>query len=125
MINILFNTFFLSLCSYFGHTGVPNMVWTSPKTQNMGEILRGDTAVAIFRFRNMGAEPIVIDNVRTSCGCTASEWDETPVIQGAEGRIKVVFDAVKLGFFQKKMTVWLRNQRKPETLTIEGEVVKK
>lgn len=91
----------------------------------MGEILRGDTAVAIFRFRNMGTEPIVIDNVRTSCGCTASEWDETPVIQGAEGRIKVVFDAVKLGFFQKKMTVWLRNQRKPETLTIEGEVVKK
>ena len=32
-----------------------------------------------FEFTNTGNEPLVIKNVRTTCGCTASEYTQTPV----------------------------------------------
>ena len=39
-----------------------------------------------------------------------------------EGVIKIEYDAKKLGFFYKKITVFFSNQRKAEKLSIEGFV---
>jgi Protein of unknown function (DUF1573) len=61
--------------------------------------------------------------VRTDCGCTASDWDEEPVKPNALGKITITFDATKSGYFQKKITVWIRGQKQAEKLSIEGEVL--
>jgi hypothetical protein len=77
----------------------------------------------VFRFQNISTKPIVIDNVRTDCTCTASEWSEKPIAPQEISHIKLRYDSQKLGYFRKKATVWINGQKKPERLWIEGEVV--
>ncbi len=96
--------------------------WTSPKSHDFGLILRGSEAKHIFTFRNLSNAPLIIDNVRTDCSCTASDWDEAPIAPNAIGKITVGYDAKKKGFFRKHLTVWLHGQKQPEKLLIEGEV---
>ncbi|MBL7814465.1 MAG: DUF1573 domain-containing protein [Saprospiraceae bacterium] len=96
--------------------------WTTPTQHDFGEIKKGDEAQHIFTFKNVSDQPIVLDNVRTECSCTASDWSKTPILPNETGRITVSFDAKQTGYFRKKITVWVRGQRKPEKLSIEGEV---
>lgn len=98
------------------------MEWVSPTTHDFGELLRGKEVTHVFEFKNTSDKPLVIDNVRTDCGCTASDWEEEPVPVGQVGRITIRFDASKLGYFKKKITVWVKGVKKPEKLSIEGEV---
>ncbi len=97
--------------------------WTTPTQHDFGEIERGYAAKFVFTFNNLSDKPIVIDNVRTDCSCTTSDWQEAPILPNETGKIAVSYDTKKTGYFHKKLTVWIRGQSKPEKLTIEGEVV--
>ena len=102
---------------------LPNsFVWTTPTEHDFGEIRRGSEASFTFTFKNISDKPIVIDNVRTDCSCTASDWNTAPILPNETGKITVSYDSKQTGYFHKKLTVWIRGQRKPEKLTIEGEV---
>ena len=96
--------------------------WITPTHHNFGETLRSSEAVHIFTFKNLSDKPLVIDNVRTDCSCTTSDWAAAPVLPKATGQITVSFDSKQTGYFRKKITVWIRGQRKAEKLVIEGEV---
>jgi Protein of unknown function (DUF1573) len=116
---MLLYLFCLSLC-----LNTANLQWTTPTEHDFGEIERGKAQTIVFTFKNISDKPIVVDNVRTDCGCTASDWDNTPVSPTGSGKITITFDAVKEGYFRKKITVWLHKQKKAEVLYIEGEVLK-
>ena len=38
-----------------------------------------------FKFKNEGAVPLVLNNVRPSCGCTTPKWSREPIAPGASG----------------------------------------
>ena len=97
--------------------------WLSPTTHDFGEILHKSEITHSFQFKNTSDEPFVIDNVRTSCGCTAADWIETPILPDSTATIEVVYDAHDLGYFRKYVKVFLSGQRKAEKLYLEGEVV--
>lgn len=99
------------------------LVWLTPTSHDFGAIPKNQSVKYIFEFKNMSKEPLVIENVRTDCGCTATDWDEEPVGVAQNGKITVLYDAVKTGIFYKKLTVWIKGQRKPEKLIIEGNVL--
>lgn len=96
--------------------------WLSATTHDFGDIPQGVPVTIDFRFKNISDETLVIDNVRTTCSCTASDWPEEVVEPGKEGYIRIEYDAKKLGYFSKKITVYFSGQRKAEKLTIEGYV---
>lgn len=100
----------------------PLVEWQSPVQHDFGELRQNVPAKVEFRFKNISTEPIIIDAVRTTCGCTAAEYPETPVLPGESDRILIEFDAKKAGWFDKKIKVFLHGQRKPEVLGIEGLV---
>jgi hypothetical protein len=97
--------------------------WTTPTSHDFGEIGHKQPQSFTFEFKNLSLTPVVIDNVRTECGCTATDWAQEPVPASQSGRIKVTYDAHSVGYFKKKITVWIHGQRKAEKLYIEGEVV--
>lgn len=99
------------------------VTWLTETDHHFGELRRGDTARFVFRFQNAQPAPIVLETVRTTCGCTAAEWTEAPVEPGQTGEVVIEFDADKSGAFRKKITVFFDKQRKPEVLWIEGEVL--
>ncbi len=103
-------------------TGFTQVLWLSDKKFDFDEIPQGKPVKTTFRFKNISQAPIVIELVRTTCGCTVPEWSKTPVEPGGIGVIQVVYDARKLGWFHKKIRVFFEGVRRGQKLAIMGEV---
>lgn len=85
----------------------------------------GGTVEYEFNFTNTGSEPLVITNVRATCGCTSPTWTQKPVLPGQKGFVKAVFDPRnRPGNFNKSIIVstnTINNSR--AILRITGEVL--
>ena len=103
--------------------GKSQVVWTSGEAYDFGEIEKGIPVSTTFTFKNTSKEPVVVETVRSTCGCTAPNWSEEPVEPGQMGEIKVVYNAHKIGFFRKRIKVFFVGKRKAQKLTVLGEVV--
>lgn len=77
-----------------------------------------------FEFTNTGTQPILIQDIRTSCGCTTPAYTKDPVLPGKKGTIKVTYSTVgRVGSFTKKITVFTNEPDTVYNLTITGEVL--
>jgi len=77
----------------------------------------------VFTFTNTGRQPLVIHNVRTSCGCTVPEWTRTPIQPGGRGTLKAIFDPRgRPGHFNQSITVTSNASTPNETIRIIGRV---
>jgi hypothetical protein len=76
-----------------------------------------------FSFINIGSTPFIINNVKTSCGCTSPEWTREPVIPGQSGSITVRFNPKgRPGPFSKSITIYSNAESQPVVLKIKGIV---
>jgi hypothetical protein len=75
-----------------------------------------------FVFRNTGKEPLLLTNVRSSCGCTVPEWPKEPVNKGKQGVIKVRYNTRISGNFAKSISVYTNTGEGPIVLVIRGKV---
>ncbi len=99
--------------------------WLSSTEHDFGELELKKPVEVTFKYTNISSEPVIIDNIRTTCGCTAPHWSYNPILPGETSEILIVFDAKKVGYFRKKIKVYFDTQRSGEKLTIEGEVLPK
>jgi hypothetical protein len=90
-----------------------------------GTIVQGSDGSCEFRFTNKGKVPIVLNDVKASCGCTTPEWTRTPVAPGEKGIIKVTYNTNNVGAFGKSITVSSNAKNSPVVLTIKGNVTPK
>lgn len=100
----------------------PAVQWLSPNEHDFGDLAYNEPVTHYFEYQNEGDTPLVIDNVRPSCGCTVPDWSNTPTAPGDTAKLKVIFDAKKPGYFRKKIKVYFSQLRKAEILYIEGYV---
>jgi hypothetical protein len=96
--------------------------WTTETTYNFGEVELGSVSGVVFSYKNTSDQPVLLQTVRTTCGCTAAKWPESPVPPGGTGDIRIEFAAENSGGFSKKIRVFFDAMRKPEILRIEGVV---
>lgn len=77
----------------------------------------------VFTFTNTGAEPLIIENAKGSCGCTVPQYPKEPVAPGETGEIEVVYKPGKQKNKQTK-TVTITANTEPRTtkLTITANV---
>lgn len=75
-----------------------------------------------FLFSNTGNTPLVIQYVKTSCGCTVADWPQKPIKPGMGGVLKISYDTSHLGVFYKTITVFYNGKGSPATLFIKGSV---
>ena len=85
-------------------------------THHEGEIL--DT---VFPFKNTGEVPLVITNVKTSCGCTTPYWPKKPIKPGESDVIKVRFNTNhKPGKQTKTITIYANTKNLTESIRIKA-----
>ena len=73
---------------------------------------------------NSGNQPLVIQNIVASCGCTTPEWTKEPIPAGGQGTITAIYDPKdRPGPFNKTLTVYTNSKPEVVTLTIKGEVI--
>ena len=93
------------------------------KVINYGKIEKGANGTRVFKVKNEGTEPLVLNSVRASCGCTTPKWTREPIAPGAEGNITVKYDTNRMGNFHKTVTVNSNATNKTVVLTIKGQVM--
>lgn len=93
-------------------------------THNFGKINQGKPVSTEFLFTNTGSTPLVISNVKGSCGCTVTSYTKEPIAPGKTGNVKATFNAAAVGSFNKSVRVTANVEGGNETLFIKGEVVK-
>ena len=93
---------------------------------NFGDIHQGEKAEHVFAFENSGTEPLILSNVNTTCGCTATNWPRDPIAPGGTGEIKVVFNSAgKMGTQTKVVTVFSNAVNTQAKVRMVGNVLPK
>ncbi|MFV0565498.1 MAG: DUF1573 domain-containing protein [Flavobacteriaceae bacterium] len=88
-----------------------------------GTIQQNADGERIFTFTNTGKSPIIISQVKTSCGCTVPAYDKTPVLPGQKSEIKVKYATSRTGAFKKTITVVSNASETSKVLRIKGNVL--
>ena len=89
-----------------------------------GTVNKGDNGVREFVFKNTGNAPLIISNVKSTCGCTIPKKPEKPILPGESEKIQVKYDTKRVGFIRKSITVTSNAASSPTTiLKIKGQVV--
>lgn len=92
---------------------------------DFSEVTEGNIASHEFTFKNTGNAPIIIQNVKASCGCTTPYWTREPVLPGQEGKIKAAYNSKgRPGVFNKTITITSNADEPSKRLTIKGNVVR-
>lgn len=90
---------------------------------NYGQISKGDNGVRIFKFKNIGSEPLIINKVYSSCGCTIPKKPSSPIGPGKDEEIQVKYDTNRVGPIRKTITVLSNAINSPTiSLNITGNV---
>jgi hypothetical protein len=77
-----------------------------------------------FSVTNTGTDPLVIQNVVASCGCTTPDWTKQPIPAGGTGKITAIYDPKdRPGPFSKTLSVYSNSKPEVVVLTIKGEVI--
>lgn len=103
-------------------------VITFVKTEHdFGKINEADGRVStVFEFKNEGMSPLVLSNVRASCGCTTPTWTKEPIEPGQTGSITVTYNPNgRPGRFQKTVTITSNASEPTKRVYIKGEVIPK
>ncbi|WP_289771825.1 DUF1573 domain-containing protein [Bacteroides acidifaciens] len=95
------------------------------QTIDLGIITAEETSVVNvnFIFSNKGSEPLVVQKVKASCGCTVPRWTKTPIKPGKSGIISVSFKHEgKKGHFLKTLFVESNAKNNLVLLKLKGIV---
>lgn len=92
-------------------------------SHDFGEIEKGEEAVAIFTITNQGQAPLVVENVKVSCGCTIVKWNSEPVMPQDTIQIKVSYNSNIVGEIKRSVVVKTNDHKRKRTLLlITGDV---
>lgn len=84
---------------------MPNIKFENT-TYDGGVVLQGEKVNVAYKFTNTGKEPLIIESVKASCGCTASAPKDKIIQPGASSEIMATFDSRgRKGAQKKSITV--------------------
>jgi hypothetical protein len=93
---------------------------------DFGTITEGQKVVYTYKFKNTGDAPLIVQEAKGSCGCTASDWSKAPIPVGGEGYVKAEFDSNgKPNVQNKTVTVTANTWPKQTVLKFKAMVTPK
>ena len=107
LITLIFGVFVVFYAYAQDETSQPGPSITFEESSfDFGDIHQGDKVMHVFNFENTGDAPLIISNVQTTCGCTATDWPRDPVAPGESASITVNFNSAgKMGRQNKIITI--------------------
>jgi hypothetical protein len=96
-------------------------------THDFGNILEDSENRASYVVKNTGKNPLIIDKVEVSCGCTTASKPEKPILPGKTDKIEIVFHPKvgQLNQQEKTVTVTANTEPKTAVLVLKANVQKK
>lgn len=76
-----------------------------------------------FSYTNHSDQPILINDIKTTCGCTVPDWDKSPLLPGKTADLVIKFNPNTSGFHAKKIFVYINKSNNPIALLIKAMVM--
>jgi len=94
------------------------------KTEHdFGTIENGTAVETVFTYKNTGNAPLVITEIKSTCGCTVpSDWSREPLAVGDSGKFTVKFNGKGNGITSKTVTVTANTEKGKEAVRIKANV---
>jgi hypothetical protein len=96
------------------------------ETHDFGKVPQGKPVSFVFKFTNVGEEPLIITAVESTCGCTVPSVEPkqgTPIKKGETGSITLTYNAAVAAPFNKFVKITYNSKTPLKMLYIKGEVV--
>ncbi len=105
-------------------------VSVDPAQHDFGDIVQSQGPVsATIKVKNTGSDPLIINRLSTSCGCTTAKMDESPLGAGETREMTVTFDPMvhpdQFGKIERVVYLQTSDPENPEIeINITGNVIK-
>ena len=123
LIVLLAAFFFAGAQSTPSTTPAEDILKLKETEHDFGKIPQGKQVYYNFEIVNTSKEPLKLDDVHASCGCTTPEWSHEPIAPGTTAVIKVGYNAASEGVFTKAITITY-NTNQTKQILIKGTVWK-
>lgn len=90
---------------------------------DFGDIVKGTPQTHIFKLKNTGDVPLVVSNVKASCGCTTPQKPEGPIEPGETGEINVRFSGNGNGSVKKSVTITANTEQPTHVIYIKANIL--
>jgi hypothetical protein len=74
---------------------------------------------AVFSITNNTKTPIIINEVKASCGCTTPDWTKVPIEPGKTGSVTATYKPSGSGPFEKSVTISVSSGDKIEKIIVK------
>lgn len=93
--------------------------------QRLGELQFQAPKTIIYDFQNTGNQPLIISEVRPSCGCIRVDFPRQSIPPGGKGTVSALYDAGMMGTFYRELAVYTNAGDQPIYLSFQGRVMEK
>ena len=95
-------------------------VMTFDKTvHDFGTIMDGQAQETVFSYTNTGEAPLVITEIKSTCGCTVpQDWSRAPLLPGESSQFTVKFNGKGANKTTKTVTINANTQNGSESVRI-------
>lgn len=100
-----------------------DVIKVNAETHDFGKIKQGEPVTFVFEIKNITDKPVVVESTSASCGCTTPEKPTEPILPGASGKVKVVYNAATVAPFTKDVYIKLAGIDAQKVVHITGEVL--
>ena len=102
-----------------GAQAQPKIELPAGTTVNLGTLYRGDVTTHTLTVANTGRDTLVVDQVRTSCGCTGTMLSASRIPPGGTGTLSLTLDTRNLSGAVTKRVAISSNSPEQPILTVE------
>ncbi|MDC1259106.1 DUF1573 domain-containing protein [Flavobacteriaceae bacterium] len=90
-------------------------------THDFGQIMNGTPVETVFAYTNTGKSPLVVTNIKSTCGCTVpKDWSKEPLMPGASSQFTVKFNGKGANKVSKTITLTTNTERGNEQVRISA-----
>lgn len=89
---------------------------------DFGKVKEGVENHCTFVVTNTGTKPLILSDVKASCGCTTPSKPEGPIAPGKSDKIEVGFKPNGQGVNEKTITITANTEPRITTLKVKADV---
>ena len=90
---------------------------------DFGKIVNGTQVETQFKYTNTGDSPLVVSNIKSTCGCTIpSDWNRDPLAPGESAEFTVKFNGKGSNMVSKTITLTTNTEKGSEAVKIKAFV---
>ena len=91
------------------------------KVHDFGTIMDGQPQETVFSYTNTGEAPLVITEIKSTCGCTVpQDWSRAPLLPGESSQFTVKFNGKGMNKTSKTVTIKANTQGGTESVKISA-----